>query len=182
MALLPVFSMADDAPRQKPLTQTEQLARVGDLLEAHVAIGREMRDLHVADRRHARDEQAHAEFLERQFEPPGNRQLDDRSWAHVVFQAMPEILGFFDGVVPAEYWALEEHAHPNYGWAHKTAVVSCPCGESPACNLGMPLTCACDRVFLFDGQTVKVHKVDDAANADAPRRLGPDDDAEPPGE
>jgi hypothetical protein len=47
--------------------------------------------------------------------------------------------------VPGDYWSLDD----------QTAVIACPCGETPAALALSALTeCACGRFFFFDGSNV----------------------------
>lgn len=59
------------------------------------------------------------------------------------------LLGVFDREVPAEFWSLDG----------VTAVVSCPCGETPLVPVAVPRSCEgedCGRAFLFTGRVVRV--------------------------
>ncbi len=67
-------------------------------------------------------------------------------------------------LVPSEYWAqdatetgevsIDANGREEVVVA-PVAVVACPCGEQPAAvALAMPVTCACERVFFFDGEHV----------------------------
>lgn len=49
--------------------------------------------------------------------------------------------------VPGDYWNLDD----------QTAVIACPCGESPMALALAPLTeCSCGRFFFFDASNVWV--------------------------
>lgn len=52
--------------------------------------------------------------------------------------------------IPAEFWSedIEEE--------RRVALVSCPCGETPAAAVGVLEACACHRYYLYTGKAVRV--------------------------
>lgn len=76
-------------------------------------------------------------------------------WVHEVTEpgvrarAYLQIPGFaerFERVVPTSAW----NGGPTW------AVVTCPCGEAPDLERGVPTPCECGRAFLFTGESVRV--------------------------
>lgn len=60
-------------------------------------------------------------------------------------------LGIPFNVIPGEFWSLDTDAE-----GFTTAVVACPCGESPSVNAGTWVTCACERAYAYTGTEVYV--------------------------
>lgn len=102
-----------------------------------------------------------AESLERLTDrkPPrvGSSNLDARQFRFADFAStrlLQGIIAAFDREVPSEYWSLDvKEAFPR---SLPVAMVSCPCGETPAAVGGVAVTCECGRAFLFTGKAVKV--------------------------
>lgn len=72
----------------------------------------------------------------------GLRKLDFLTMA----RAVPGLAEQFAKKIPSEFWTLDD----------QTAIVSCPCGETPESEVGVPSSCSCDRIYLYDGEAVRV--------------------------
>lgn len=70
--------------------------------------------------------------------------------------AVPGLAGEFKLEIPGEFWNEDGDA----------AVVACPCGHEPVCELAIPTECDCDRFFLWTGDSVRVARYP-AADADS---------------
>jgi hypothetical protein len=73
----------------------------------------------------------------------------------LMIRACPQALGFFDKMVPPEFWAeeIDDDATPEI-------VISCVCGQQPVLKFGMRAfslaACECGRVFMHDGKNIRV--------------------------
>lgn len=66
-------------------------------------------------------------------------------------KAMVMPLGIPFEKIPGEFWTLDTDED-----GFTTAVVACPCQETPTTNAGTWTTCACERAYAFTGTEVYV--------------------------
>lgn len=76
----------------------------------------------------------------------------------LLLRAVPSVMGLFTGEVPPEFYSeTMEGERPEI-------VIACPCGEEPTLRFGLRsfsiAACACGRIFLHDGQKVRVGRDD----------------------
>lgn len=62
--------------------------------------------------------------------------------------------------VPSEFWQLDGDA----------AIIACPCEADPNVPVQQPVTCECGRMFVFDGDQVRVLPATFFAAEDEPPR------------
>jgi hypothetical protein len=100
---------------------------------------RMIREHRAEDERRER-ERREAARIGRRSEP---RRLDFA----LMMQAVPGLAAQYKRKIPAEFWSVA---------AQELVDVACPCGETPAARLGVPKECACERFYLYTGESVRV--------------------------
>lgn len=65
----------------------------------------------------------------------------------------PGLAELFAQEVPGSFWNqdTDEDGDP-------IAVIACPCGEEPVCELNRSVECPCERFYLFLGDRVRVYR------------------------
>lgn len=103
------------------------------------------------------------------FYPPRDRQ--DKVVPHKIetigfLRAVPHVLGFFDKVVPEEFWTFQE----DLGDGPKI-VVACPCGEEPVLHFRLRsysiAECECGRFFMHDSKNVRCGRDEEGSDPPA---------------
>lgn len=124
-------------------SQADLLARLADSAERTAGV------LDRIDKRQRDD--GHAEWRRRDLERALSRSHEPRRLdVAMMARAVPEVAGqFFQECakqVPPEFWQLDGDE----------AIIACPCEHDPHVGLQQLATCECGRMFVFDGDQVRV--------------------------
>lgn len=125
----------NEPPEEQPIVRA--IDRLSDLIGEDI----EMRRREAVER--SRSEQQTA------VERYARRHADDRphQFSFLTFaRAVPGLLAQFTATVPGEFWTVDS----------ETAVVACPCGETPNVPFNSIRDCGCERIFAFTGREVRV--------------------------
>lgn len=69
-------------------------------------------------------------------------------------RSLPGLAEVFDTEVPAAYVAVDLNDE-----GYSTALITCPCGETHACEVGTTIVADCDRAFYWFGHEVRVGRL-----------------------
>lgn len=81
-------------------------------------------------------------------------------------RAFPTIVGFFDTVIPEQFWTTEAYAD-----GRRIMAISCPCGEVPTVAEGGVEECECGRCYMNLGESIRVGRPENVTAGVPP---GPD--------
>jgi hypothetical protein len=118
-------------------TQAQAIEKLAGAADAQVQLLRRQERRELDEQRRRRDEEA---------ERRGTLWVPRRFGIDLCFRRFPGFAAEFARIVPPEFWSVDRRA----------AIVACPCGKEPAVELGAPVTCECERAYLYTGESVRV--------------------------